>query len=101
MTEKKTDVLNMRLDASLAKELDRIAAWREMSVSEVARDLLQYGIRVERQLQATELTRLGYGSTRVNRNAEDVGVKIDADLRFFSRREMEEMEAERHEEMGF
>ncbi len=101
MTEKKTDVLNMRLDASLAKELERISAWREMTVSEVARDLLQYGIRVERQLQATELTRMGYGSSRVNRNAEDVGIKIDADLTFFTRREIEEMEAARYEEMGF
>ena len=57
MAERKTGVLNLRLDQALAREIDRIAEWRGKSASEVARDLLQYGVTVERALEAEELKR--------------------------------------------
>lgn len=50
------EVLNVRLDQPLARELRRIAATREQSESEVARWLLQYGIEVSRRLEATRLS---------------------------------------------
>jgi Ribbon-helix-helix protein, copG family len=52
--ERPTDAVNLRLDASLAKEIERTAEWRRRSVSEVARDLLQYGVAIERDLEAQE-----------------------------------------------
>jgi predicted nucleic acid-binding Zn-ribbon protein len=36
--DKKTDVLNLRLDPALAAEIQRIADWRGTSASEIARD---------------------------------------------------------------
>ena len=50
------EVLNVRLDESLARELRRIAASRGTSESEVARWLLGYGIEVSRRLEAREMT---------------------------------------------
>ena len=50
------EVLNVRLDEPLARELRRIAATREQSESEVARWLLQYGIEVSRRLEAKRLS---------------------------------------------
>lgn len=58
MTEtKKTlrEALNLRIDDRLAGEIDRIAARHGKSASEVARTLLTYGVRVDRQLEAQEL----------------------------------------------
>lgn len=46
---------NVRLNASLATEIDRIAAERGESASEVARMLLSYGAEVERRLEAQKL----------------------------------------------
>jgi hypothetical protein len=64
MTEKQTDVkpalkdvLNVRVDARLAAEVDRIAGLQETSASEAARKLLQYGIEVARKLEADDLMR--------------------------------------------
>jgi hypothetical protein len=51
------DVLNVRLDEQLAREIRRIAASREQSESEVARWLLGYGIEVSRRLEAARLSR--------------------------------------------
>ena len=87
MTERKTDVLNLRLDPSLAAEIDRIAAWRGLSASEVARDLLKLGIEAERHLQAEELRR-PYGSPVIDRNAENVRVVVEARYRLFTVAEM-------------
>jgi ribbon-helix-helix CopG family protein len=58
MTEarKLKEVLNVRLDEPLARELRRLAATREQSESEVARWLLRYGIEVSRRLEATKLS---------------------------------------------
>ena len=55
------EMLNLRLDASLAAEIDRIAAQRGESASEVARMLLSYGAEVERRLEAQKLMQ-HYGS---------------------------------------
>ncbi len=61
MADKKplSDVLNIRVDEALAREVDRIAEWRGTSASEVARQLIRHGVEVERQVQASML-RLPY-----------------------------------------
>jgi hypothetical protein len=96
MTERKTDVLNLRLDQALASEIERIAEWRQTSVSEVARDLLAFGVAVERQLEAEELRRpYTSGSARASENVE---IRIDAKLHILSYRELAEREADEAEE---
>ena len=49
---RKREILNVRLDEPLARELGRIAAVQGISESEVARTLLGYGIEVIRRLEA-------------------------------------------------
>jgi hypothetical protein len=49
------DVLNLRLDSAMSQEIDRIAGRAGKSGSEVARQLLQYGIDVARKLEADDL----------------------------------------------
>lgn len=100
MTERKTDILNLRLDPSLASEIDRIATWRGKTASEVARDLLHYGVTVERDLEAQELKR-GYTVSPVDRGADDVRIIIQASYHFLSRRELAEIEAAITEEMSY
>jgi hypothetical protein len=51
------EVLNVRLDEPLAREIGRIAATEGRSESEVARSLLGYGIEVARRLQADAFSR--------------------------------------------
>src|SRR3954469_17399052 len=51
------DVLNIRVDAALAAEVDRVAAVLGTSASDAARKLLQYGIEVARKLEADDLMR--------------------------------------------
>ena len=51
------EVLNVRLDEPLARELRRLAATRGVPESQVARQLLGYGIEVARRLEADELSR--------------------------------------------
>jgi hypothetical protein len=50
------EVLNVRLDAPLARELARAAGARGQSESEVARSLLRYGIEVQRRLETQDLS---------------------------------------------
>ena len=100
MTERKTDVLSLRLDASLSKEIDRIADWRGKTASEVARELLQYGVAVERDLQAQELKQ-PYTSGTVSRDDDNARLTISANIRFLSPREMAEIEAAIDEAMGY
>jgi hypothetical protein len=50
------EVLNVRLDEPLARELRRIAGSRGSSESDVARRLLGFGIEVERRLEAARLS---------------------------------------------
>ena len=49
------EILNVRLDEPLAKEIRRIAAVHGDTESEVARVLLHFGAFVERQLEAQQL----------------------------------------------
>jgi hypothetical protein len=49
------EVLNIRLDQSLAREIARMAGAEGQSESEVARTLLRYGIEVQRRLEAASL----------------------------------------------
>lgn len=58
MTPRKLrEVLNVRLDEPLAREIGRIAGAEGRSESEVARSLLRYGIEVVRRLQMAEFSR--------------------------------------------
>ena len=62
MTEKKQglkDVLNLRVDEALSREVDRIAKVEGLSASEAARKLIGYGVEVQRQVEASYL-RLPY-----------------------------------------
>jgi hypothetical protein len=93
MTERKTDILNLRLDPSLAREIDRIAEWRGKSASEVARDLLHYGIAAERDLEAEELKR-PFGSSSINRSADNVHVVVEARFRFYTVAELAAIETQ-------
>jgi hypothetical protein len=96
MAERKSDVLNLRLDPSLAKEIERIAEWRGKTASEVARELLTFGVRVERQLEANELQQ--HYRSRPLRESENVEIRIDARLHVLSYRELAEREAEEADE---
>jgi hypothetical protein len=51
------EVLNVRLDQPLAQEIRRIATDRGRTESEVARELLSYGVAVSRQLDAERFSR--------------------------------------------
>ncbi len=51
------EVLNVRLDEPLARELRRIAFDRGKTESEVARLLLSYGVEVSRRLDAERFSR--------------------------------------------
>jgi hypothetical protein len=64
------------------------------------RDLLQYGITVERDLEAQEL-RQHYASTPMNRDAENARLNITASINWLSPREMAEIEAAIEEAMGY
>ena len=79
MTEsKKTlrEALNLRIDDRLATEIERIAARHGKSASEVARTLLTYGVRVDRQLEAQELRR------NYDADYSDVAGYIDIEAKF-------------------
>src|SRR5215218_700915 len=83
----KREVLNLRLGEGLASEIDRIAERRGKSASEVARELLEHGVTVERQLEAQELRR-HYASGLLDRN-EGV-VEVSARFRPYTRLELEQ-----------
>jgi len=67
------EVLNVRLDDALAREIRRIAAAQGGSESEVARTLLSYGAEVARRLEAQRLM-----SHYTSREPEFGRVVIDA-----------------------
>jgi len=93
MTERKTDVLNIRVDAALAAEIDRIAKWRETSASEIARELIKLGIRVERQIEAQELKQ-AYGDSRIDRDTERGHLKVDAAWVWYTPRDLAQQREE-------
>jgi hypothetical protein len=98
-TDKKTDVLNLRLDAALAAEIQRIAEWRGTSASEIARELMRHGVAVERQLEAQELQR-PYEYSKITRDAERGYLKVEARWVWYSPQEIAERHAEEQEWMS-
>jgi predicted transcriptional regulator len=95
-SNKKTDVLNIRLDPALAGEIQRIAEWRGTSASDVSRELMRHGVAVERQLEAQELSR-PYEYSKIERDSERGYLKVEARWVWYSPRELAEMEEERQE----
>lgn len=47
-----TEVLNLRIDPPLAREIERIARKRGRSESETARSLLSLGVEADRMIEA-------------------------------------------------
>lgn len=95
-SEKKTDVLNLRLDPALGAEIQRIAEWRGTSASEIARELMRHGVAVERQLQAQELHQ-PYEASRIDRQPERGYLKLEARWVWYSARDLADQEAELQE----
>lgn len=52
-----TEVLNLRIDGALAREISRIAERQGKSESETARNLLGLGVDVDRKIEAAYLMR--------------------------------------------
>jgi predicted transcriptional regulator len=98
-SEKKTDVLNLRLDPALAAEIQRIADWRGSTASEIARELMRHGVTVERQLEAQELRR-SYENSKIDRQTGSGHLKIEASWEWYTARELAEMEEDHREAMG-
>ena len=93
MTEKKQalkDVLNIRVDEALSREIDRIAKVEGLSASEAARKLLGHGVEVQRQVEASYL-QLPY---TLDREKTEGHIVIDAAWKPYTPRELYEMEEE-------
>lgn len=93
MTEKKPglkDVLNIRVDEALSREIERIATVEGLSASEAARKLLGHGVEVQRQVEASYL-RLPY---TLDRETTKGRVVIDAAWKPYTARELWELEQE-------
>ncbi len=91
MTEKKQglkDVLNIRVDEALSREIERIAQVEGLSASEAARKLLGHGVEVQRQVEASYLM-LPY---TLDREKTEGRVVIDATWKPYSQRELWERE---------
>jgi hypothetical protein len=69
------EVLNLRVDAPLAKEIRRLSQAKGRSESEVARTLLGYGAEVERRLEAQRL--MGHYSRHDDDRAGRVEIKAE------------------------
>jgi hypothetical protein len=93
MTEKKQalkDVLNIRVDEALSREIERIAQVEGLSASEAARQLLGHGVEVQRQIEASYL-KLPY---TLDRDKTEGRVVIEAAWRPYTQRELWERERE-------
>lgn len=91
MTEKKQalkDVLNIRVDEALSREIERIALVEGLSASEAARKLLGHGVEVQRQVEASYL-QLPY---TLDRETTEGRIVIEAAWRPWTRRELWERE---------
>jgi hypothetical protein len=84
------EILNLRLDVPLAKEIRRLAQAQRRSESEVARTLLGYGAEVERRLEAQRL--MGHYS----RQEDDRPGRVQVEARFvpYTREEAEKIREE-------
>jgi hypothetical protein len=83
------DVLNLRVDEALSREIDRIAKIEGTSASEAARKLLGYGVEVQRQVEASYL-RLPY---TLDREKTKGRIVIEAQWKPYTPRELWEIEA--------
>src|SRR5437868_5656994 len=90
--KKLREVLNVRLDEPLARELARMAGAQGRSESEVSRTLLGYGIEVVRRLQAKEFAR-AFSWQEEDDDVEGYPGVIEIDARW---RPMTEEELDRH-----
>lgn len=93
MTEKKQtlkDVLNVRVDEALSREIERIAQVEGVSASEAARKLIGHGVEVQRQVEASFL-KLPYS---LDRETTEGRIVIEAAWKPYSRRELWERERE-------
>jgi len=81
------EVLNVRLDQPLAREIQRIAVARGQTESEVARMLLTYGAEVERRLEAQALGR----HHAAPRDSRPSALIIEARREYFTDEELDEM----------
>jgi hypothetical protein len=93
MTEKKkslSGVLNLRVDDALSREIDRIAGTEGVSASEAARQLIGYGVEVQRQVESSYL-RLPY---TLDREKTSGRVVIEAAWKPYTSRELWEQRAE-------
>jgi hypothetical protein len=88
------EALNLRIDDNLAAEIERIAARHGKSASEVARTLLTYGVRVDRQLEAQELRR------HYEADFSDVAGHIDIEAKFVPYTWAEAIEMREEAELG-
>jgi hypothetical protein len=84
------EVLNLRLDVPLAKEIRRLAQAQARSESEVARTLLGYGAEVERRLEAQRL--MGHYSRQDDDRPGRV--KIEAEFVPYTHAEAQEIREE-------
>ncbi|HEY7693505.1 MAG TPA: hypothetical protein VH816_14300 [Gaiellaceae bacterium] len=102
MTDRKQalkEVLNIRVDEALSREIDRIAKVEGLSASEVARKLLGFGVVVQRQVEASYL-RLPYTFDREKEQGQG-RVVIEAAWRYYTPKERWEMEQEEAEAMEY
>jgi hypothetical protein len=92
MSERKglSDVLNFRVDEALAREIERIGRLEGKKASEVARELLTYGVEVHRQIEASYL-RLPYTMDAEKTEGRTV---IEAAWKPYTQRELWERERE-------
>lgn len=75
------------LAEGLAAEIERVAQRRGVSASEVAREMLEHGVKVERQIEAQELQR-PYEYGLFDRSQGELTIK--ASFRFYTRLEQEQ-----------
>jgi hypothetical protein len=89
-SEKKplSDVLNIRIDDALAREVGRMAKVEGKSASEVARQLMEFGVEVQRQIEASYL-KLPY---TLDVEATEGRVVIEAAWKPYTKRELWEIE---------
>lgn len=85
------EVLNVRLDEPLARELRRIATDKGRTESEVARELLSYGVEVARRLDAQRFSK-PYGWEY--RDRDEIGVvEIEARWRRLTDDQLDELQS--------
>ena len=80
MAREKTygEVLNLRIDEALSREVKRIAEQHETSESDAARRLLAWGVEAHRAMEAHQLLRPYDAETPVLPERMKIAVRFDA-----------------------